>query len=99
MGKANDKLDLKLPDVEKAFMELHSAVFSDGKLTVKQKELIAVGISVAIRCSPCIRNHVSKAIEAGASKEEILEAASVALLMRGGPAIPYIRELIELLGE
>ncbi len=99
MSKANEKLDLKLPDVEKAFMDLHSAVFSDGNLSVKQKELIAIGISVAIRCSPCIRNHVSKAIEAGASKEEILETASVALLMRGGPAIPYVRELIELLGE
>ncbi|MCC6028269.1 MAG: carboxymuconolactone decarboxylase family protein [Archaeoglobus sp.] len=73
-----------MPDVEKAFMELHSAVFSDGKLMVKQEELIAVGISVAIRRSSCIRSHGSKAIEAGAFKEEILEAASVALIMRGG---------------
>jgi AhpD family alkylhydroperoxidase len=45
-------------------MELHSAVFSDGKLMVKQEELIAVGISVAIRRSSCIRSHGSKAIEA-----------------------------------
>jgi alkylhydroperoxidase/carboxymuconolactone decarboxylase family protein YurZ len=51
VGKANDKLDFKLPDVKKAFTELHSAVFSDGKLTVRQKELIVVGISVAVSCS------------------------------------------------
>jgi len=97
VSKTDEKLDLKLPDIEKAFIELHNAVFLDGKLTVKQKELMAVGISVAIRCSPCIRVHLSKAIEAGALKEGILKTASVALLIGGGPAIPYVRELIELL--
>jgi AhpD family alkylhydroperoxidase len=90
-----EKIALKNPDVAKAFSELRKVVFSEGKLSVKQKELIAVGISVAIRCSPCIKSHVSKALEAGATREEILEAASVALIMRGGPAVSYIEELIE----
>jgi AhpD family alkylhydroperoxidase len=51
-------------------MELHSAVFSDGKLMVKQEELIAVGISVAIRRSSCIRSHGSKAIEEELSRRK-----------------------------
>jgi alkylhydroperoxidase/carboxymuconolactone decarboxylase family protein YurZ len=38
---------------------------------------------------------VSKALEAGATEEEILEAVQVALLMRGGPAVSYIEELID----
>ncbi|MDK2796286.1 MAG: hypothetical protein PWQ58_1485 [Archaeoglobaceae archaeon] len=97
MSKGPEKISLKIPDVAKAFSELHTAVFSDGRLSVKEKELIAVGISVAIRCSPCIKYHASKALDAGAKKEEIIEAATVALLMRGGPAIPYIEELIEFL--
>lgn len=97
MSKILEKMNLKIPDVAKAFSELHNAVFSEGKLSTKEKELIAVGISVAIRCSPCIKYHVSKALELGADKEEIIEAATVALLMRGGPAIPYVEELIEFL--
>jgi len=95
MSETLKKVASKMPEVIKAFSALHDAVFSEGKLSVKQKELIAVGIAVAIRCSHCIKHHVSKALEAGATKEEILEAAQVALLMRGGPALSYIEELID----
>ncbi|NIP24058.1 MAG: carboxymuconolactone decarboxylase family protein, partial [Phycisphaerae bacterium] len=49
---------------------------------------------------PCIAAHVKKCIDAGATKEQILEAASVAVMMNGGPAymhIPVVMDTLETL--
>jgi AhpD family alkylhydroperoxidase len=48
------------------------------------KELIAVGASVTANCQPCLQYHVSKALESGANEEEIIEAISVAKMVRKG---------------
>jgi AhpD family alkylhydroperoxidase len=72
----------------------------DGALTTKQKELIALGIAVAQRCEPCINLHVQKCLGAGNTSAEVLEAASVAVMMQGGPAythIPVVMEALEAL--
>lgn len=92
-----EKLARELPEVMKNFHQLHEAVIVDGALSAKQKELIAVGISVAIRCSYCISNHVAKAFQLGASRKEILEAVSVAILMGGGPSVAYATEAVRVL--
>jgi AhpD family alkylhydroperoxidase len=87
--KAMEELQEELPGLMQAFMEMHGEVFSEGALSVKVKRLIMVGASVALRCEPCIRVHVRGALEAGASREEILEAASAGILMGGGPSAAY----------
>lgn len=94
-----EELSSALPEVAEGFGRLHEAVFSDGKLSLKQKELIAVGISTAVRCSKCLRHHIEMALNAGATKDEILEAVSVGIVMGGGPAISYALEAIEMLSE
>ncbi|MDQ0285439.1 AhpD family alkylhydroperoxidase [Desulfofundulus luciae] len=91
------KLAKELPRVMKGFRDLHEAVISDGALSAKQKELIAVGIGVAIRCHYCIAVHVAKALELGATREEIMEAVGVAVLMGGGPAAAYATEALQVL--
>ena len=58
---------------------------------------MALGIGVAQRCKPCIVAHTKKCLEAGATKEQILEAASVAVIMNGGPAYMYIPVVIDTL--
>lgn len=78
-----------LPDVMRTFSELHGAASGKGVLSEKMKKLIMVGISASIRCEPCIRTHVKGALGLGASREEILEAAGVAILMGGGPTAAY----------
>lgn len=81
------------PEEFKKFNEFISTVLKDGKLGLKTKELICVGIAVASRCSYCIGIHTEKAFKAGASEEEIMEAGTVAVLMGGGPALTYITDL------
>lgn len=89
----------ELPDVAQCFNQMHNTVMSNGALSKKTKELIAVGISVAIRCQPCIQNHVSTAAKTGNSRAEILEAISVGFMMGGGPAYAYTSEATELLNS
>jgi len=53
------------------------------------KELISLGISITIRCEGCIACHVQAALQAGATKEEIIETIGVAVVMGGGPSLVY----------
>ena len=82
-----------------AFGNLFGKTMADGALKVKCKELIALAIAVAKQCEPCIILHVKKCLDAGATKEEILEAACVAVMMSGGPAYTHIPIVIKTFEE
>lgn len=94
-----EKLSSALPEVAEKFSKLREAVFSEGKLSLKQKELIAVGIAVTIRCSTCLRHHIEMALKAGATKDEILEAVSVGIVMSSGSVASFALEAIEMLSK
>ena len=94
-----EKIKAQIPDTIQGFGGLFSKVMKDGALTAKQKELIALGIGVAGHCSPCIRAHTQKCLDAGASRQEILEAASVAVMMAGGPAYVHIPLVLDTLDD
>jgi AhpD family alkylhydroperoxidase len=91
------KIQQSLPDMAKGFMGLFQATMKDGALTVKQKELIALAIGIALRCEPCIYLHIQKCIDAGATREEILEAAAVVTMMQGGPGFVYTPKVLDAL--
>lgn len=76
----------RAPDIGRAFVPFFQTLMKDGALANRDKELIAVGISIALRCEPCIYSHVEKAMKAGATGEQVMEAAGVAVMMQGGPA-------------
>ncbi len=87
------------PEQTGAFMKFLEATEKDGKLSHKTKELISVALAITARCKGCIAFHVHAALEAGASKEEILEAAWVAALMGGGPAVVHCQYVVEALED
>ena len=87
------------PEVMKNFQGLHHAAAGDGTLDTKTKELIALSIAVVVRCDGCIAFHVHDALKAGASREEIIEALDVAVLMGGGPALMYVIEAMEAMEQ
>lgn len=78
------------PEVAAAFGNFAGTVLSDGAIDLKTKELISVAIAAYSRCEYCIVGHVNNAFKAGCTKEEILDAASVAIAFGGGPASAYI---------
>ena len=87
------------PEQIKRYRELRRAVSEKGALDSKQKELIAVALSVAAHCKWCIALHVEGALNKGVTKEEILEAAWEAVLMGGGPALAYSQFVLSALEE
>ena len=92
-----EKAKTAMPDAVRGFGGLFAAVMKEGALSVREKELIALGIGMATRCDPCIHLHIQKSVEAGASREQILEAASVAVMMQGGPTFTYLPKVVEAL--
>jgi AhpD family alkylhydroperoxidase len=72
-----------------AFMNLLGTSYQPGKIDLKTKELMSVAIAVYNRCEYCIVFHTYKALEAGAAREEIMEAAMVSLAFGGGPTMAY----------
>ncbi len=83
------------PDKMQAFHNFMQQVEKPGALDKKTKELIAISLSVKSQCAYCIDFHVKKALSMGITKQEIMEAAWVAVLMGGGPSFMYMQEVIK----
>ncbi len=83
------------PDVMKAFSGLAQAALVPKALDGKTKELIAIGISVAIRCDDCIAFHVKAAMEQGATRQEVIDTLGMAIYMGAGPSVMYASHAIE----
>jgi AhpD family alkylhydroperoxidase len=91
-------LDMK-SKVYEAFLKMEAATYADGALPKKTKELIAIGISVAIDCESCMEWHITQAARDGALRQEVLEAVEVAMEMAGGPATASARFALEVMDE
>ncbi|HSV30960.1 MAG TPA: carboxymuconolactone decarboxylase family protein [Atribacteraceae bacterium] len=78
------------PELLEGFNTFYHKFMGEGRLDLKAKELISLGIGVAIHCERCILIHVRSAWKAGASREEIMEAAGVGVVMGGGPAFTQL---------
>jgi AhpD family alkylhydroperoxidase len=87
------------PEVMKAFASLAQAATAAKALDAKTKELIALGIAVAVRCDDCIGFHVKAACEHGASEEEVIEALGMAIYMGAGPSVMYASHALEAFGQ
>lgn len=77
------------PEAMAAFDALNAAVFKEGALSVKVKELIAVAVAVTTQCPYCIEVHTKKAKTAGCTEAELTEATLVAAALRAGGAVTH----------
>jgi AhpD family alkylhydroperoxidase len=84
-GKYRDRFDQGLPTMA-AYTAFRQAVYKDGALSLKTKRLIALACGLMDGCTRCTQGQTRDAVNAGATKNEILEAASVAVVM-GGTAV------------
>lgn len=76
------------------FGQLAKAAITDGALSAKHKELVALAIAVTQRCSGCIGFHVKALVQLGSTRAELEEMLSVCVYMGGGPALMYAAEAI-----
>jgi AhpD family alkylhydroperoxidase len=83
----------------KAFGTMALAASAPKALDGKTKELIALAISVALRCDDCVGFHAKAAVDTGASREEVLEALGMAIYMGAGPSVMYADHALEAFGQ
>ena len=85
------------PEAARGFGELYQRTMKPGALTVREKELVALGIGLALRCDACVYAHVEKALKAGATREQVIETAGVVVMMQGGPGYTALPKVVEAL--
>jgi AhpD family alkylhydroperoxidase len=78
-----------IPDVYQAFGDLSAAAMKPGALDAVTKELIALALSISLRCDGCMAAHARGAAAAGATHEQVAEMIGVVVLMDGGPGTVY----------
>jgi AhpD family alkylhydroperoxidase len=83
----------------KSFGDLGHAATTSGALDRKTKELIALAVSVAARCDPCIGFHMQTLVKLGVTRQEVDETLGVTTYMGGGPSLMYAASAINAFEE
>jgi AhpD family alkylhydroperoxidase len=81
----------------KRFFNLDSNTYRDGALSGETKELLGLVASAVLRCNDCIDYHLEQCAKSGFTKDEIVDALNVALVVGGSIVIPHMRHAIETL--
>ncbi len=94
-SKMNEKILADNNKVIKRIFNLDTNAYQEGALNVKTKELLGLVASAVLRCDDCIKYHLENSKKAGLSKEEVVEALSIATLVGGTIVIPHLRRAFE----
>ena len=86
-------------DTMRAFSQLAQAAGRDGALDRKTKELIAMALSVASRCDPCIGFHAETLVKLGATRAEFEDMLGMCIYMGGGPSLMYAGHALDAFVE
>ena len=87
------------PAPAKAFRTFTHSVFAAGALPTRTKHLIAVAVAHVTQCPYCIQSHTETALDAGATKSEIMEAIWVAAEMRAGAAVAHSAIALDIIAR
>ncbi|WP_102346688.1 carboxymuconolactone decarboxylase family protein [Bacillus sp. Marseille-P3661] len=85
----------KMPNIAEHFNALTEACFKGGVVSEKEKQMIALGISVFSQDEYCIIYHLKGCLDQGCTEEEILETVGVSLAFGGGAAMSQIVTLVQ----
>jgi len=81
------------PEVITAMYRYKNTIFKDGRLSMKEKELIAIAVICVLKCEECLDTHVAKAVELGTTKDEIREAMLVSLYLAGPHVVVWSKKI------
>jgi AhpD family alkylhydroperoxidase len=79
--------------IKTAFKQFLSAANSPRGLDAYTKQAMAIALSVALRCEPCLKMHLKNAKKKGFSEAEIDEAAWMGISFAGSPAMVFYEQL------
>lgn len=85
----------QIPEIAETYNAFTQACFQEGALTKREKQLIALGISLATQDEYCTIYHTKGCLDQGCSDKEILEACSVSAAFAGGAAMSQAVTLVQ----
>jgi len=97
--RMNERLLEEDQKILKRVFNLDTNAYLEGHLPVKTKELLGLGNSLVLRCDDCVKYHLQTCYELGISKEEVIEAMSISLVIGGTIVIPHLRRAVEFWDE
>lgn len=83
--------------VVKRLYSLDTLAYEEGALSKPTKELLGLVASLVLRCDDCVRYHLGRCVELGTTRNEILDALSVGLVVGGTIVVPHLRRAVEYL--
>jgi len=86
-GKQYSKMKQRHPELLDTVEALGAAVAKAGPLTEKDKQLVQLAAAAAIRSEGAVHSHVRRAVDAGASAEEIRHAIVLLTSTIGFPTV------------
>lgn len=94
-ARMNDAILEDNNKIIKRIFNLDTNAFQAGRLDKKTKELLGLVASTVLRCDDCVKYHLEASYKEGLSKEEVVEALSIATLVGGTIVIPHLRRAYE----
>jgi alkylhydroperoxidase/carboxymuconolactone decarboxylase family protein YurZ len=99
LPKIYEKFSSKFPEVFKNFQQLGKTCRESGPLDKKCQDLINLGIAIGANSRGAVMSQTRKALESGATEEEILHAVLLSLTTAGFPkmiaAMGWVDEVLE----
>ena len=84
------------PELGRKFFDWYGAVFEDGALSRREKNLIALGVAHAVQCPYCIDAYTTACLESGSDLEQMTEALHVTAAIRGGASLVHGMQMREI---
>lgn len=85
----------KMPAIAGAYNQFTKACFEDGVVAQKEKQMIALAISIYAQDEYCIIYHTKGCLDQGCTEEEILETIGVTAAFGGGAAMSQAVTLVQ----
>ncbi len=83
------------PELMQGYVGMGKGSATRNVLGPKVRELIALAVAATTRCDTCIAVHVAEAVKQGATREEVLEALTVAVELNAGAALVYSSRILD----
>lgn len=88
LKKFGDIADFE-PKLAAKFFDWYGEVFKEGALTQREKSLIALAVSHAVKCPYCIDAYTEDSLQKGANEAMMMEAVHVAGAIAGGAVLVH----------
>ena len=86
------------PRMRRIYFKFYKETYKSSRIDRKSKELIAIAASLGYQCGGCLEGHIKKALEYGATKEEISESISITMGVAAASVVDQTDLIAEKLG-